>query len=344
MADPTLGLTFDDMRIRVAEYLGIAYYGSDGAGVAQLPIDTHDLDLVSRNVNDGYRRFLTDYEKWNFLDVPMTLQFVAQSSGTATGGSTTTLINSGLAGKFATSFYNGFTLRVTHASGAIDVYVVTAYNGVTGTFTFAAGTAVAVGDTYELAAATAVEGQNFRYYMPDDFYGILLQPFTYDVGGPRIEVNPVDESRIRELFSGANTSGTPSVVAVRPINTTATSTGKRWEAMFWPKPTGTERITTRYKRFPAKLTTGTDRSVAGYQHDGTILAAAIAEAERQQSDTMGVREKAYLTALERSIATDKRAAAVRSRDYGDSSEDRGYVGRRPLNYYGVDTYNGNSLN
>lgn len=344
MADPTLGLTFDDLRIRVAEYLGIAYYGSDGSGAAQLPIDAHDLDLVSRQVNDGYRRFLTDYEKWNFLDVPMVLQFVTQYSGTATGGSTTTLVNSGIANQFANSFFNGFTLRVTHVNGSVDIYTVTAYAGTTGTFTFAAGIAVAATDTYELAASTAVEGQNFRYYLPDDFYGILLQPFVYDVGGPRIRVDPVDESRIRELFSGANTSGTPSAVSVRPINTTATSTGKRWEALFWPKPTGVNRITARYKRFPAKLTAPTDRSVAGYQHDSTVLAAAIAEAERQQSDTINVREKAYLSALERSIATDKRSSAVRSREYGDTSEDRGYVGRRPLNYYGVDTYNGNSLN
>lgn len=342
--DPTLGLTFSDLRIRIAEYLGVAYYGSDGLGAAQLPVDAHDLDLVGRLVNDGYRRFLGENPKWNFMTVPFTLQFVTQYSGSATGGSVTTMVDSGIAGKYADDTFNGFGLRVTHANGHIDVYTVTDYTGSSGTFTFASGTAPASGDSYELADSTTVDGQNFRYFLPDDFYGLLLDPFTYDVGGPRIQINPVDEARIRELFSGANTSGTPSAVAFRAINTTAASTGKRWEAMFWPRPTGVERITARYKRFPNILVGTSDRSVAGFQHDDAVLAAALAAAELQRDDVVGVREQSYQSALQRSLSTDARASATRAREYGDMSEDRGYVGRRPLNYYGVDTYNGNSLN
>lgn len=343
MSDPTLALSYDDYRIRVAEYLGIAYLGAAGNEAAQLPTDAHDLDLVSRLVNDGYRRFIGENDRWNFLNVPLVLQFVQQYSGTATGGGTTSLVNSGLANVYANSFFNGYSLRVTHANGTVDVYVVTSYTGASGTFGFTAGTTVAVGDTYELAAATAVEGQNFRYYLPDDFYGLVLDPFTYDVGGPRISINPVDEGRIRELFTGANTSGTPSVVAFRAINTTVTTTAKRWEALFWPKPSGTDRIYATYKRFPNKLATGTDRSVAGYQHDDTIMAAVIAEAERQRGDSIGPREQAYQAALKRSMKIDARSSPTRSRDYGDRSEDMG-GGRRPLNYYGVSTYNGNTLN
>lgn len=343
MSDPTLALTYDDYRIRVAEYLGVAYLGSAGDQAAQLPTDVHDLDLVSRLVNDGYRRFIGENERWNFLNVPLSIHFVQQYSGTASGGGTTSLVNSSIAGTYADNFFSGFVLRVTHVNGNVDVYTVSGYTGSSGTFAFTAGTAVAASDTYELAASTAVEGQNFRYYLPDDFYGLLLDPFTYGVGGPRIQINPIDEGRIRELFTGANTSGTPSVVAFRAINTTVTTTSKRWEALFWPKPSGTDTIYATYKRFPNKLSTGTDRSIAGYQHDDTIMAAIIAEAERQRGDAIGPREQAYQAALKRSLKIDARSSPVRSRDYGDRSEDMG-GGQRPLNYYGVSTYNGNTLN
>lgn len=60
MAEPTGGLTFQDLIIRVAEYLGIAYYGENGNEAAQVPVDAHDLDLCKRLVNDGIRMFVSE--------------------------------------------------------------------------------------------------------------------------------------------------------------------------------------------------------------------------------------------------------------------------------------------
>lgn len=65
MAAPTLSLTFADMIIRVAEYLGVADYSG---GAAAIPTDAHDLDVCKRMVNDGYRRFVNGYSKWNWLN------------------------------------------------------------------------------------------------------------------------------------------------------------------------------------------------------------------------------------------------------------------------------------
>lgn len=337
MGDPSLALTFDDFRIRVAEYLGIAYLGADGTQAAQIPVDAHDLDLVTRIVNDGYRRFIGENPKWNFLNVPFSFNFVAQYSGTATSGSVTTLIDSSQANVYADNFFVGYGLRVTHADQSVTVYTITASTGTSGTLTFTSSTAVAAGDTYELAAATAVEGQNYRYYLPDDFYGILLTPFTYEPGGPRLTINVISESEMREIRAGANTSGTVSACTFRAVNTTNTSSGKRWEVMFWPSPNGTSRITAIYKRFPSKLTTGTDKSIAGFEHDDTILAACVAEAERQRGDKLQEREQMYQSKLAASVGLDQRATPTRSRDFGDRSEDR-VGGGRPLNYYGVATY------
>lgn len=66
---PTLGLTFQDLILRVAEYLGVADYSG---GTAAVPTDPHDLDVCKRLVNDGYARFLTEKE-WFFLEVTMTI-------------------------------------------------------------------------------------------------------------------------------------------------------------------------------------------------------------------------------------------------------------------------------
>lgn len=343
MADPTLGLTLTDFQIRVAEFLGIAYLGADGQGVAQVPVNAHDLDLVNRLVGDGYRRFVSENPKWNVLDVPFNLTFVPQFSGLATTGGTTTMVDASIAGVYGDGTFTGWGVKVTHAAdSSFDYYVVSAYTGATGTFTFVSAGAkvIVVGDSYLTSQPPTVGGENYRYFMPDDFYGIVLSPWTYNTGGPRLSINTITESEIREMRAVSNASGTVSACAFRAINTTASTSGGRWEVLFWPAPASTNTVTVIYKRFPQMLMNPTDRSVFGFQHDGTILAAMIAEAERQRGDAIGAREQAYQEMLVKSLAIDARASTVRSKGFGDRSEDRAPFGRRPLSYYGVDTYGG----
>lgn len=346
MSDPTLSLTMTDFQIRVAEYLGLAYYGSDGLGTAQVPINAHDLDLVTRLVQDGYRRFVGENPKWNVLDIPFTLTFTQQYSGTATGGSVTTLVDSSLAGVYPDNFFSGSGIYITHSSnGVIEPFPsVTAYTGASGTFTFTTlSQTVAAGDSYQTALPPASSGQNYRYFMPDDFYGVVLAPWTYEIGGPRLTIEIVSEAEIRELRAGANTAGTPSVCAFRPLPVVAGQSGKRWETLFWPAPASNYSVTLIYKRFPQQLVNPADRSVFGFQHDDAILTAMIAEAERQRGDVQGPREAAYQMKIAKSIAIDARAAMARSKNFGDRSEDKMGIGRRPLSYYGVDTYGGGRI-
>lgn len=263
-ADPSLRLTFDDLRIRVAEYLGVADYGDDGNGAAALPTQTHDLDKVSRIVNNAYRRFLTENPRgWNFMTVPFSITF---------------------------------------GTGNLDS---------------------------DLA----------QYPAPDDYYGIVVAPFTYGPTGPFITIDPVSEPEVRQRQAANNSTGQPIIFCQRAINTTATSTPPRWEFIFYPTPSGTETVTALYKRFAQKLTTGTDVPVSGFQHDNSVLEACLAAAELEVNDNAGPHEEAYQRELKKSMSIDVRASVSRGRDYGDKSEDRWY-GRRPLTYYGVDTYNG----
>lgn len=64
MATPSLGLTFSDIILRVAEYLGVADYSG---GAAAIPTDAHDLAMCKSIANDGYARFINDYN-WTFLN------------------------------------------------------------------------------------------------------------------------------------------------------------------------------------------------------------------------------------------------------------------------------------
>lgn len=336
MADPTLQLTFQSMQIRVADYLGIA----DRSGsVLAVPTDAKDLELVKRLVNDGYRRFITEQENWNFLNVPLSLQFVDEVDYTITARAATTLTVAALAGVYANSYFNGFEITATDVSTGVEyIYTVTGYAGATGIFTVAATSAnLGNGDTLTVAGINNVAGRGYRYYMPDDFYGIWKQQFTFDENGPRVRIDIITEEQFRELRAGARTSGTAVYVAFRPINTTATSTGKRWEALFWPEPTGGELVSGVYKRFPAALSSNGDASVAGFHQDHVVLAAALAAAELFRNDKIGIHEQTYQQRLVTAKKLDARATPRKNRPFGDNSDGTGFS--RPSSDVRPESYN-----
>lgn len=321
MADPSLRMNFASLQTRIAEYLGLADYSG---GTAAPPVNAHDLSLVKRLVNDGYRRFVTDNDTWNFLNVPLSLQFVTGYTGAASSGSATTLVASTLANVYATSFFNGFTIEVTSASGTVQTAVVTGYVGTTGTFTVASWPSFtpASASSFRLADATAVAGDNSRYYLPSDFYGDLIQPFTYPSNGPYKYIRATTEAVIRQYIAGQGvTTGDPLMAATRAINTLPTADGQRWEVIFWPRPSGTQTVAAMYKRFPNALSADTDTSVAGFQHDEAVLDAAMAAAELQRGDVAGPKEGKYQASLARSKKTDGRSKPSRIGDFGDRSQD-----------------------
>lgn len=336
--DPTLRLTFDLLRIRVAEMLGIAPVLA--GNVAALPTDVHDLDLVGRLVNDGYRRFVSENEKWSFLNVPNYVRFVVQSIYTVTAQTGLTFTVGAIATTFANDHFNGYEFTITGDDGEDAIYTVTDYVGSSGLFTVAVAlpSTFTVNSTLKIAGPNNVGGEAYRYYMPGDFYGVMKSSFIYDENGPRVAIDEITEVELREYRAGSRSTGTATLYSFRPINTTNATTGRRWEAMFWPEPTGSYRVSGVYKRFPQALTASTDVSVAGFQHDQTILAAALAAAEIYRNDTIGVHESSYQQALARSMKLDARATPARNRPYGDMS-DKGYF-RRPGNYAQPTSYGG----
>lgn len=345
MADSTLQFTNQAMQIRVADYLGIA---SRAGSTLALPVDAKNVELVQRLVNDGYRRVLTENENWNFLNVPLLVSFYSQQSYTITAKTTSTLVVTATSSTPSNTDLVGYEITAIDTDTDPDVeypMTVTGASGTTSrTLTFATGTVssnLEAGDTLKLAGPRNVAGKAWRYYMPDDFYGIWKQQLTFDEQGPRVRIDIVTEEELRELRAGSRTTGDAIAVAFRPINTTATSTGKRWEALFWPEPSGTQVVSGIYKRFPAALSSNGDVSVAGYHHDGTVLAAALAAAELERNDKIGVHEQTYQVKLATSKKLDARATPRKNRNYGDGSDGPGFM--RPSSDARPASYNGTAL-
>lgn len=336
MADPTLVFTFQDLIIRVAEYLGFADYSG---GAAAIPTDAHDLDVCKRYVNDGYRRFVNANPRWRFLTPLITLTFSPLVSGTATAvGTTTTLKDTSRTE--ATGSFVGQTIWFTGGTGAGQTALISAFSSATDTFTFGAvAVAPDTTTTYEVAPATCVNGDCRRYYLPDNFYGSLIVPWTPPANGGYPNLVVVDEEMIRQMYAGASASGYPTFGGYRPLATTVTSTGKRWEMVVWPTPSTAYTITARARLYPDRLVNLTDRQTCGFEFDEAILAACLAEAERQRNDNSGIHRDNYAQALAAAMAIDKESAPKRLGGYGDRSDDV-RLPMRPYGYKGVDTYNG----
>ena len=263
MAEPTLGLTFQDYILRVAEFLAVAGYGTDGTGIAAIPTDIHNLELCKRIVNDGWRKFYNSNPDWNWMRPTFTITFNADGTG-----------------------------------------------------------------------STNVDGDAWRHFMPDGFYGVMQGWFTYEADDVRKAIERTTEQRIRDLRAAQGTvTGDPSYFAIRPCNQ---SYPRKWEALFWPDPDSAETVTGACKIYPNQLIELTEKPNAGYVFDEAILAASLSEAERQRDDISGEKQAAWADAFTRAVTIDLRTAPPKLGDYGDKGH--GGIAERRGWYTGVDQY------
>lgn len=175
-----------------------------------------------------------------------------------------------------------------------------------------------------------VDGDNWRYFMPDGFSGELLGPLTYAENTGHMDILEEPEAKIRSWYAQAETTGYPTAYAIRPL---AGDQARRWELIVWPKPSSNLVVTGRCRLYPNRMTELTDKPNCGFQFDEAIEAACKFQAEAQREDGKPADlEKQWTQALARAIAIDYRSAPRRLGDYG--------AGGRPLTrpYDGVDTY------
>jgi len=335
-------LTYDDLRTRVAEFIGVDYKGTAGTGKSQLPIDAHDLDVVSRIVNDGYRRFLNERD-WMFLRPVAELTFETATTGSIETGGTGTFTDTTRT-EVANTFAGDSVKIINATTGASAVHIIQSSTSA-GVFTFAdANLTFTAGDEYSIVSLPAIQGEEHRYQMPADFEGQVLGRMTYagPAGTPRMEIKEIADEEIRILNAGQTTTGgDPVLVAFRPLVQDTPDEAPRWEAVFWPSPSANRTVVFKYQRVPAALSLGTDRPIVGVKHDRTLLAACKMEAEEQRFDKFGgAWAQAYNKQLENSKRLDREATP---RSLGIMFENSDQQSVRPFVQGTVDEVGGQNI-
>lgn len=148
------------------------------------------------------------------------------------------------------------------------------------------------------------------YTLPQNFGGEVAGEITYQAGSNLgVRICWTSELEIRRLRENGNSvSGNPYYAAVRRNNTGS----RRWDLLVYPNTGGTYRVEFPFIIYFDKITNLTDMHVAGFAHDETVKAAALAQAEFQGEDTMAGKMQYYRQImLPNSYKIDSRGAARR---------------------------------
>ncbi|MBE3134086.1 MAG: hypothetical protein IMZ55_11470, partial [Acidobacteria bacterium] len=216
--------TFGGLVLRLAEALGVAYYGAAGTTVAAVPVDVHDLDRCKRIVNAGVRMYLADAPMagWRWANPVASVSLWPDVAEVAT--STITGVH--------TSFT---TMTATVAAGTIPFYPSmvnkTLELATTGDVTIAgytSATKVTVTGDYEAAAEMFAIASGGAFTLPETFGGEFSGDINFTAGsnlGEKIEwTNAATVRRLME--SGAGDTGTPRLAAVEKM-----ALSRRWQLL-----------------------------------------------------------------------------------------------------------------
>jgi hypothetical protein len=247
MAEPTSALTIRDLVKSVSEFLGIGYYGVDGDETAMCPVNEHDLDVCTRIVNNAIRMFIADTPPppatgWNWQKRIMTIGLRVMTDSTATGGTATTLVDSGLASTYANDYYKDCILEITDGTGEGEHALITGYTGATGTFTFSALSNDSTPDT------TSIYKIGHRYKLADNFGGSPTGDITYvrDTNHTR-NLDWSSEAEIRQQSQICVSTTYPSLAAIRPYG------NRQYEMLVFPDPSTADLVQFPYRKYFDKL-------------------------------------------------------------------------------------------
>lgn len=240
--EPTSSLVFEDMLTEMAELVGVADYNS-ATGIAIHPNDKGDIDKLKRAANNGIRRFISNAPPlgWNWMKRIMSVALKISSSGTATGGSATTLVDSDLADTYANDYYNDLILEIDGGTGIGETALITDYTGASGTFTFSALSGGSTPDT------TSTYRVGYRYALDQTFGGQPDGKITYLRNSGVGPIEWINESAMREWRESFSAGGNPHQAAIRPYG------NRRYEIIFYPDPGAARVIQFPYTYYFDKL-------------------------------------------------------------------------------------------
>ena len=350
MGESTLTTTYTELREEIAAYLGLTRDSTSWSTTETAAIAV----VLKRALRQFYFPPSVQGErphKWSFLEPLDTLDTIAPySTGTIAVTITGTTVT--LTGGVFPSW------TATHGSLVVDTaeYVIDSRTDDTHLELASAWT-----EATETAADYTLKHDG-NYDLPDDWGGIkgdmVIESVNY-----KPNVLFVGEGRIRTLRQqspqnvGAGATTTPYYAAIRPKEHTTTTTGQRYEIMFFPLPNDVYTISYIKRILPQMLVVTTlEYPYGGTSHSETILAACLAVAEEQENGNRKDGQKVYdkkdlfKERLAASIQIDKQMNSVDFFGYNrDDSDARHRLGRDSTNdrrrssgFYDNDlvTYNG----
>lgn len=333
IAEPTSVLAFQDLIIEVAYKIGCAYYGSDGTGAPQLPIDNHDLVICQRIVNKAVRMFINDgpppngwtwlkpiaqVDLWGQINAgPGSTNYLTSTAYVASSNLTTlTLHTAGLITSSSNVFWPSMELHQIYLGGNPPVNVP-GFQNVTSTSTTGVPFTVV---NYLTASTIQIYGQpasstfastgtastswsmiaDGNYTLPADFSGQYAGEITYVSNTNRGTVlGWTSEAHIRQRRQNYNfESGTPYNVAIRLMATPDlppdyAPSRRRWQLMVWRIPNENLHVLFPYVLGFQSLVNLTDTPPSPFAHDEALKAACLAVAEKEVTDAYGVDWQYY---------------------------------------------------
>jgi hypothetical protein len=146
------------------------------------------------------------------------------------------------------------------------------------------------------------EQNKVRYTMPPDFERMVGNP-QYGEQQPYPELVRVPLDRIMQRRAFARTQAYPQEYALVPVSADV-DTGSMWEIYVWPNPNGTYLITFTYISSPVKPIQDTDQFVGGPRVGETLMEMALAVAEQQEENTLGIHSQLSDKMLNQMILSD----------------------------------------
>jgi hypothetical protein len=144
----------------------------------------------------------------------------------------------------------------------------------------------------------------WEYELPDDFSYFTVEPkFAEGENYPNPESRSA--SQIYSLRTADNTTSYPEYYGLRTGDYDP-QIGQVYEVVFWPTPDSAYTYTYEYIMEPVKLVNDDDVFIGGATASECILEMALATAELQEDDTVGIHTQTAVALVNQLIAEDKR--------------------------------------
>ena len=324
MTESTLSTTLTDIRLAITHFMGTPAYAS---------LSDEEKAVADLILKRGLRQF--------YFPPPEIVQ-----SGNRTGVSLPPhewsflkpITELDLIGSYTTG-----TLTVTELDSTVLLT-----DGVWPSWTATNGTLVIDNVAYEIASRTddthielveawALDTEDLvtytlrhdgNYDLPDDFGGIEGN-MVYAEGANKPDVRIIGEGKIRSLRAGSTVRTNPQYAAIRPKKQTTTTSGQRFEVMFFPIPAVTKTLSYRMLVLPEMLVDDTiTYPYGGAMHSETIIASCLAIVESQEDEIRGPKWQEFMDRLAASIQIDKKQVSADFFGYNADNSDAAHSSGR----------------